>query len=106
MESWFICFFSIKFLYSLSRSSFMDYLQRIRDLALRSMNGLSSASDKKYYQNEINQLKEGIQSMSKTTSLNEQKLRLRESLQASWLEACKKAGPMTAIISPVCLQFN
>ena len=34
------------------------------------MNGLSSASDKKYYQNEINQLKEGIQSMSKTTSLN------------------------------------
>ena len=52
----------------------MDYLQRIRDLALRSMNGLSSASDKKYYQNEINQLKEGIQSMSKTTSLNEQKL--------------------------------
>ena len=49
-------------------------LQRIRDLALRSMNGLSSASDKKYYQNEIDQLKEGIQSMSKTTSLNEQKL--------------------------------
>ena len=28
----------------------------------------------KYYQNEIDQLKEGIQSMSKTTSLNEQKL--------------------------------
>lgn len=52
----------------------MDYLQRIRDLALRSMNGLASASDKQYYQNEIDQLKEGIQSMSKTTSLNEQKL--------------------------------
>ena len=52
----------------------MDYLQRIRDLALRSMNGLASASDKAYYQDEIDQLKEGIQSMSKTTSLNEQKL--------------------------------
>lgn len=52
----------------------VDYLQRIRDLALRSMNGLASASDKQYYQDEINQLKDGIQSMSKTTSLNEQKL--------------------------------
>lgn len=52
----------------------MDYLQRIRDLALRSMNGIASSSDKAYYQDEINQLKEGIQSMSKTTSLNEQKL--------------------------------
>ena len=52
----------------------MDYLQRIRDLALRSMNGTSSSSDRAYYQDEINQLKEGIQSMSKTTSLNEQKL--------------------------------
>lgn len=52
----------------------MDYLQRIRDLAVRSMNGLSSASDRSYYQNEINQLKDGIQSMAKTTSLNEQKL--------------------------------
>lgn len=55
-------------------SGVMDSLQRIRDLALRSMNGTSSASDKAYYQNEIDQLKEGIQSMSKTTSLNEQKL--------------------------------
>ena len=52
----------------------MDYLQRIRDLALRSMNGTSSSSDRAYYQDEINQLKEGIQSMSKTTSLNEHKL--------------------------------
>lgn len=55
-------------------SGVTDYLQRIRDLAVRSMNGLASASDKRYYQNEIDQLKEGIQSMSKTTSLNEQKL--------------------------------
>lgn len=51
-----------------------DYLQRIRDLALRSMNGLNSADDKKIYQNEIDQLKEGIQSLAKDTSLNEQKL--------------------------------
>ena len=51
-----------------------DSLQRIRDLALRSMNGLSSASDKASYQKEIDQLKEGIQSTAKTTSLNEQKL--------------------------------
>lgn len=52
----------------------MDYLQRMRDLALRSMNGTASASDKSYYQQEIDELKNGIQSMAKTTSLNEQKL--------------------------------
>ncbi|MDE5866285.1 MAG: flagellin [Lachnospiraceae bacterium] len=52
----------------------MDYLQRIRELALRSMNGLTTGSDKKAYQNEINQLKEGIQSLARDTSLNEQKL--------------------------------
>ena len=52
----------------------MDYLQRIRELALRSMNGLTTGSDKQIYQNEINQLKEGIQSLAKDTSLNEQKL--------------------------------
>lgn len=51
-----------------------DSLQRIRDLALRSMNGLSSASDKASYQKEIDQLKEDIQSTAKTTSLNERKL--------------------------------
>lgn len=52
----------------------MDYLQRIRELAIRSMNGLTTGSDKKVYQNEINQLKEGIQSLAKDTSLNEQSL--------------------------------
>ena len=51
-----------------------DYLQRIRELALKSMNGTNSASDKEIYQSEINQLKEGIQSLAKDTSLNEQKL--------------------------------
>ena len=51
-----------------------DSLQRIRELAIRSMNGLNSADDKQIYQDEINQLKEGIQSLAKNTSLNEQKL--------------------------------
>ena len=51
-----------------------DYLQRIRELALKSMSGISSSSDKEIYQNEINQLKDGIQSLAKDTSLNEQKL--------------------------------
>lgn len=51
-----------------------DYLQRIRELALKSMNGTTSDSDKQIYQNEINQLKDGIQSLAKDTSLNEQKL--------------------------------
>lgn len=51
-----------------------DYLQRIRDLGMKSMNGLASASDRETYQQEIDQLKQGIQSMAKTTSLNEQKL--------------------------------
>ncbi len=51
-----------------------DYLQRIRELALKSMSGISSSSDKEIYQNEINQLKDGIQSIAKDTSLNEQKL--------------------------------
>ena len=38
------------------------------------MNGLNSDSDKEIYQNEINHLKEGIQSLAKDTSLNEQKV--------------------------------
>jgi len=51
-----------------------DYLQRIHDLALRSMNGINSDADKQMYQNEINQLKQGIESLAKDTSFNEQKL--------------------------------
>jgi len=51
-----------------------DYLQRIRDLALRSMNGINSPSDKAIYQKEIDQLKGGIQSLAEGTSFNEQKL--------------------------------
>lgn len=52
----------------------MDYLQRIRELGLKSLNGTNSASDRSVYQNEIDQLKQGIQSIAKDTSLNEQKL--------------------------------
>ena len=52
----------------------MDYLQRIRELALRSTNGLNSDTEKQMYQNEINQLKEGIQSLAKDTTFNEQKV--------------------------------
>ena len=52
----------------------MDYLQRIRELGIRSMNGLNSASDREMYQTEIDQLKEGIQQQAKNTVFNEQKL--------------------------------
>lgn len=52
----------------------MGSLQRMRELALKSMNGIYSASDKQIFQDEINQLKEDIQSTAKNTSFNEQKL--------------------------------
>ncbi len=51
-----------------------DYLQRIRELGVKSMNGLYSDSDRETFQSEIDQLKDGIQSLAKDTSLNEQKL--------------------------------
>ena len=51
-----------------------DYLQRMRELGLKSMNGLYSDSDREMFQTEIDQLKEGIQSLAKGTTLNEQKL--------------------------------
>ncbi len=52
----------------------MDSLQRIRELALKSMNGTNSDSDKQTYQAEIDQLKEGIQSLAKNTTFNKYKL--------------------------------
>lgn len=52
----------------------MDYLQRIRELGLRSMNGLYSDSDREMFQTEIDQLKEGIQQQAQNTVFNEQKL--------------------------------
>ena len=51
-----------------------DYLQRMRELGLKAMNGLYSDSDREMFQTEIDQLKEGIQSMAKGTTLNEQTL--------------------------------
>lgn len=51
-----------------------DALQRIRELAVKSMNGINSDADKQVYQKEIDQLKQGIESLAKDTSFNEQKL--------------------------------
>lgn len=52
----------------------MSHLQRIRELGLRSLNGLNSDDDRQSYQTEIDQLKEGIQSIAKNTSFNERTL--------------------------------
>ena len=52
----------------------MDYLQRIDELSIRSMNGLYSDSDRQAIQSEINGMLDGIQSLAKGTSLNQQKL--------------------------------
>ena len=51
-----------------------DYLQRIRELAVRASNGLYSDSDRETIQTEIDSLKEGIQSLAKNTTFNEQTL--------------------------------
>lgn len=51
-----------------------DYLQRIRELAVKSMNGINSDEDKQIYQKEIDQLKQGIEGLARNTSFNEQKL--------------------------------
>ena len=52
-----------------------DYLQRIRELALAASNTFTiSDEDKKIYQQEISQLKEGIEDVSKITSYNEKNL--------------------------------
>ena len=55
-------------------SGMTDYLQRIRELALRASNGIYSDSDRETFQTEIDSLKEGIQSLAKNTSFNEQTL--------------------------------
>jgi len=54
--------------------SMVNHLQRIRELGLRSMNGLYSDSDRESFQKEIDQLKDGIQQIAKNTTFNEQKL--------------------------------
>ena len=52
----------------------VNSLQRIRELGLRSMNGLYSDSDRESFQKEIDQLKDSIQQTAKNTTFNEQKL--------------------------------
>lgn len=52
----------------------MDYLQRINELSIRSMNGLYSDSDRAAIQTEIDGMMSGIQSLAKNTTFNEQKL--------------------------------
>lgn len=51
-----------------------DMLQRIRELSLQAANGTLEQSDKQIIQNEINQLVDGINSMSGATEFNNQKL--------------------------------
>lgn len=51
-----------------------DYLRRIHELAIRSMNGMNTDADKQIYQKEIDQMKQGIESLARDTSFNEQKL--------------------------------
>ena len=51
-------------------SGVTDYLQRIRELAVGASNGILSSSDKQAYQDEINQLKEGISNIASQTNFN------------------------------------
>ncbi len=55
-------------------SQITDYLQSIRELALRASNGLASASDKADYQNQIEAYKQGINDIAGTTKYNETNL--------------------------------
>lgn len=48
-----------------------DYLSRIHELSIRSMNGLMSNSDKAAIQAEIDQMKQGIEQLAGTTKYNE-----------------------------------
>lgn len=54
--------------------SITDYLQRIRELALSSMNATVSDSDKKGIQNEIDQMKKGIEDVASQTQYNTKNL--------------------------------
>lgn len=48
-----------------------DYLGRIHELSIRSMNGLMSDSDKSAIQAEIDQMKQGIEQLAENTQFNE-----------------------------------
>ncbi|MDE6168309.1 MAG: flagellin, partial [Acetatifactor sp.] len=51
-----------------------DSLQRVRELSIRSMNGLYSDSDRKMMQNEVDQLLEGIGHTAVATQYNQMRL--------------------------------
>ncbi|MCR5032509.1 MAG: flagellin [Lachnospiraceae bacterium] len=55
-------------------STLTDYVHRVKELAIQSINGLSSKSDKQAIQGEIDQLKQGINEVAKNTQFNERKL--------------------------------
>ena len=55
-------------------SGITDSLQRMHELGVYAQNGLLSDSDRQMIQQEVDQLKQDIQSLSKNTSLNEQTL--------------------------------
>ncbi|MBQ7564081.1 MAG: flagellin FliC5 [Lachnospiraceae bacterium] len=55
-------------------SGVTDYLQRMKELALKASNGLLSNDDKKAIQSEIDQIKQGINDIASSTSYNEHKL--------------------------------
>jgi len=55
-------------------SSIADYLQRMKELSVRASNGLFGASDKAIFQEEIEQLKQGIADVAGVTQYNEMKL--------------------------------
>ncbi len=55
-------------------SGIQDSLQRIRELAVKSMNGIYSDSDREAIQVEIDGIKESIQGIAKDTTFNTKKL--------------------------------
>ena len=54
-----------------ARSGISDYLQEIRSLAVQASNGTNSDSDKQAIQNQIDQLKSGINDIGSMTKYNE-----------------------------------
>ncbi len=55
-------------------SSIVDRLQRVRELAVRAMNGTNSAEDRQILQDEISQQMAGIDESAKNTVYNQMKL--------------------------------
>ena len=57
-----------------AQSQITDYLQSIRELAVKASNGLASASDKADYQSQIDNYMKGINDIAGTAKYNETKL--------------------------------